>query len=95
MYTPVLHILLLRKQIGHTFKSMRLSDVDPATCNNRISVLASGKLTSSLEVQPNSALNVLLPLVPLRLGFHWDHRVGQSRQLRSKLLKRGLQRGQL
>lgn len=83
MYTPILHILLLRKQISHTLKSMRFSNVNPATCDNGISVVASGKLTSPLEVQTNSALNVLLSLVPLRFGFHWDHRVGQSRQLRS------------
>lgn len=46
----LLYRLILRKHIGNAFKSTSFSDVDSATCDDRVSVIASGKLTSSLEV---------------------------------------------
>ena len=91
----ILHIFVLRKHIGHAFKSMGLPDIDSATCDNRVSVVARSKLTSSLEVESNSAFNILLSLVSFRLGFHWDRCIWQNGQLGPDPLKCGLQCGQL
>lgn len=91
----LLHRLVLRKHVCHAFKGVGLTDVDSATRDDWISIVTHSKLTSSLEMESNPALDVFLSLVSLGFGLHWHRCIGQGCQFRPELLKCRLQRGQL
>lgn len=91
----LLHRLVLRKHVCHAFKGMGLSDVDSATCDHWIAVIAHSKLTSSLEMESNSALDIFLSFISLGLDFHRHRCIGQGCQFWPELLKCRLQCGQL
>lgn len=83
--------MFLRKHVGHVLHSMSLGDINSASRNNRVAIIAHSQLPGSLQVQSDPALDVLLPLIPLRLGLRLDSGGRQAGQLGPQPLECSLQ----
>lgn len=78
--------MIPRKHVGDIFQRMSFGSIDAAPCYHGISVITQSQLTSALEVQSDTTLNVFLALIPLGLDLHLISGVTKRSQPRSQIM---------